>query len=114
MRLELSEQDIRRKAVQLGVITEGQPLPPEQRSRVAAALMQERLPRAKKGADVPVAASIRIQPGGEIEIDGRPFPWVVQAESIEVTLDPSGIGTVRLTIPTESVEILKTESEPTP
>ncbi|MFC9429249.1 hypothetical protein [Streptomyces sp. NPDC056987] len=113
MRLEFNDQDLRRKAIELGVITEGQALPPEQRSRVAAALMQDQLPR-KKPADVPVAGSIRVQPGGEIEIDGRPFPWVVQAESIQVTLDPSGFGTVRLTIPTESVEILKSESETTP
>ncbi|WP_432147959.1 hypothetical protein [Streptomyces sp. bgisy029] len=110
MRLTVTDADIARKAVQLGVIEEGQPVPPKERSRIAAALLQEQMPGVKK-ADVPVAQSIVVQPGGGVEIDGRPFPWVIQAETIEVTLDPSGSGLVRLTIPTQSVQIIKPESE---
>lgn len=112
MRLTVTEADVRRKAVELGLITEGQTLPPELRSRAARALIFEQAPRIRQD-DVPVAASIRVQPGGGVEVDGRPFPWVVQADTIEVTLDPSGAGLVRLTIPTQSVEIVKSESEPT-
>lgn len=110
MRLTVTDDDIVRKAVQLGVIEEGQLVPPNMRSRIVAALLQEQAPRAK-AADVPVAQSIVVQPGGGVEIDGRPFPWVIQAETIEVTLDPSGSGLVRLTIPTLSVQIIKPESE---
>ncbi|MFF5451881.1 hypothetical protein ACFY40_11650 [Streptomyces sp. NPDC012950] len=111
MRLTVTDADIRRKAVELGVITEGQPVPAEQRSRIVAALLAEQTPRIRQ-EDVPVASSIRVQPGGGVEVDGRPFPWVVQADTIEVTLDPSGAGLVRLTIPTKSVEIIKSSEEP--
>ncbi|MFW3473661.1 hypothetical protein ACN24M_20555 [Streptomyces microflavus] len=110
MRLTVTDDDIARKAVQLGVIKEGQMVPPNMRSRIVAALLQEQMPGVKT-ADVPVAQSIVVQPGGGVEIDGRPFPWVIQAETIEVTLDPSGSGLVRLTIPTLSVQITKPESE---
>ncbi|MGW4250580.1 hypothetical protein [Streptomyces californicus] len=110
MRLTVTDAGIARKAVQLDVIKEGQPVPPNERSRIVAALLQEQMPGVKT-ADVPVAQSIVVQPGGGVEIDGRPFPWVIQAETIEVTLDPSGSGLVRLTIPTLSVQITKPESE---
>ncbi|MER5675767.1 hypothetical protein ABT081_02365 [Streptomyces sp. NPDC002238] len=110
MRLTVTDADIIRKAVELGVIKPGEPVPPAARSRVVAALLQEQVPRMA-AADVPVAQSIVVQPGGGVEIDGRPFPWVVQADTIEVTLDPSGSGLVRLTIPTLSVQITKPESE---
>ncbi|MFF9568502.1 hypothetical protein [Streptomyces sp. NPDC014685] len=112
MRLTVAEEDVRRKAVDLGLIEDGAPLPAALRSRVVAVLLQEQAPRMRQ-TDTPVAASIRVQPGGGVEVDGRPFPWVVQADTIEVTLDPSGAGLVRLTIPTKSVEIIKSESEHT-
>nr|WSS66732.1 hypothetical protein OG284_36920 [Streptomyces sp. NBC_01177] len=111
MRLTVTDADIARKAVELGVIEEGEPVPPARRSRIVAALLQEQVSRGNRAADVPVAQSIVVQPGGGVEIDGRPFPWVIQAETIEVTLDPSGSGLVRLTIPTLSVQITKPESE---
>ena len=110
MKLTVTDADIARKAAELGVVFPGDPVPPAARSRVVAALLQERTPRAA-AADVPVAQSITVQPGAGVEIDGRPFPWVVQADAIEVTLDPSGAGLVRLTIPTQSVQILKSEGE---
>lgn len=39
---QFSDSELHAKAVQLGVITEGEELPREQRSRVAAALLEER------------------------------------------------------------------------
>ncbi|MEV5680962.1 hypothetical protein [Streptomyces sp. NPDC052179] len=113
MRLTITDADITAKAVELGVINAGESVPPAQRSKIAAVLLREQLPRTKRD-DAPVAQSIVVQPGGGVEIDGRPFPWVIQAETIEVTLDPSGSGLVRLTIPTLSVQITKPESENTP
>ncbi|MEV6074915.1 hypothetical protein AB0L80_07390 [Streptomyces sp. NPDC052069] len=110
MRLTVTDADIARKAVELGVIQQGEPVPSAVRSRIVAALLQEQMPHMTS-ADVPVAQSIVVQPGSGVEIDGRPFPWVIQAETIEVTLDPSGSGLVRLTIPTLSVQITKPESE---
>lgn len=110
MRLTITDADIARKAAELGLIKPGEPVPANARSRVAAALMQEQMPRVK-ASDVPVAQSIVVQPGAGVEVDGRPFPWVIQSDTIEVVLDPSGSGLVRLTIPTLSVEITKSESE---
>jgi hypothetical protein len=108
--LSFTDQEIADQAVQLGLIEPGEPVPPHLRSRVAAALAHNR-PAAPQADAARVAASIIVRPGSGIEIDGRPFPWVVQAASIEVALDPSGKGTVRLTVPTQSVQILKPESE---
>jgi len=110
MKLTPTAADIARKATELGVVLPGEPVPPAMRSRVVAALLQEQAPKARH-ADVPVAESIVVRPGVGVDIDGRPFPWVIQADAIEVTLDPSGTGLVRLTIPTQSVQITKTESE---
>ncbi|MFE2600107.1 hypothetical protein ACFXCZ_27070 [Streptomyces sp. NPDC059396] len=110
MRLSVNDTDITRKAVLLGLVQEGESVPPHLRGRVVAALLQEQVPR-RAAADTPVAKSVVVQPGAGVEIDGRPFPWVIQAETIEVTLDPSGSGLVRLTIPTLSVQITKPESE---
>ncbi|KAF0649208.1 MULTISPECIES: hypothetical protein [Streptomyces] len=111
MRLTVTDADVARKARELGLLKEGEVLPAHLRSRVVAALLQEQTPRVRAAADVPLAQSIRVQPGTGVEIDGRPFPWLIQAETIEVVLDPSGSGLVRLTIPTQSVEITKSESE---
>lgn len=113
MRLTVTEADIARKAVDLGVIKAGQPVPAGVRSRVVAALLQEQMPRADATV-VPVAQSIVVQPGGGITVDGRPFPWVIQAETIEVTLAPDGSGLVRLTIPTQSVQITPPAESETP
>lgn len=109
MRLTITDQDIQRKAVELGLVQEGAPVPPQVRSRVAAALFQEQAPRPAEAP--PVAEAIVIQPGGAIEIDGRPFPWTIQAEQMAVTLDPFGAGTVRLTIPARNIQIIEPADE---
>lgn len=108
--ITFTPEQIRAKAERLGLIAPGDQLPAHQRSRVVAALAVEQAP-AVKAADVPVAQSILVQPGAGVEIDGRPFPWIVQADAIEVTLAPDGSGLVRLTIPTQSVQITKPEGE---
>lgn len=110
MRLTISDSDIQAKALELGLIQPGEPVPANVRSRIVAALLAEQAPRAA-AADVPVAKNISVQPGASVMVDGNPFPWVVQADAIEVTIAPDGSGLVRLTIPTLSVEITKSESE---
>jgi hypothetical protein len=106
MPLSFTDDEIHAQAVRLGLIEEGQELPRNLRSRVVAALAAERKRPAVQG-DVPVAQSIVIQPGGDIHIDGKPFPWVIQAEQMAVTLNPDGAGMVSLTIPALNVQILK-------
>ncbi|GGJ86760.1 hypothetical protein GCM10011583_17910 [Streptomyces camponoticapitis] len=106
MPLSFTEGEIYKQAVRLGLIYQGAELPRHQRSRVVASLAAERQ-RPATQAEVPLAQSIVIQPGGDIHIDGKPFPWVIQADQMELTLSPDGAGMVRLTIPTLSLQILK-------
>ncbi|KMS71761.1 hypothetical protein ACH49_24360 [Streptomyces leeuwenhoekii] len=106
MALSFTDEEIHAQAVRLGLVQDGQDLPRSLRSRVVASLAAERQ-RPATSADAPVAQSIVIQPGGDIQVDGRPFPWVVQADQMEVTLAPDGAGMVRLTLPALNVQILK-------
>lgn len=109
--LQFTDAEIQAEAVRLGVIKAGEALPRNQRSRVVASLAAEKQ-RPAAGAKVPLARQITVQPGGDILIDGKPFPWVVLADRMEVALEHDGTGTVRLTVPAESIQILpKNESE---
>ncbi|WP_330339416.1 hypothetical protein [Streptomyces sp. NBC_00557] len=105
---QFSDSELHAKAVQLGVITEGEELPREQRSRVAAALLEER--RAAKAPAQPAepvrAREITVR-GTEITVDGKPFPWLVARAPMEIGLAVDGSGTVRLTLLADSVQVLK-------
>lgn len=111
MQVQFTDEQIAAKAVQLGVIEAGERLPRNLRSRIVAALIQEQAPRFTEAEAPPVAESIRVQPRGSIEVDGRPFPWLVQADRIEVSLEPDGSGMVRFTLPARSIEIIKPVDE---
>lgn len=104
MRIQFTDDQIRAKAAELGLIGEGEDMPRHLRGRVVAAMVAES-PQVKASAPVPVARQIVVQPGGGIDVDGCPFPWVVQADQIEVSLQPDGSGMVRLTIPAHNVQI---------
>lgn len=106
MPLSFTDPEIYAQAVRLGLIEDGKELPRHLRSRAVASLAAERR-RPTEQSDVPVAQSIAVEPGGDIRIDGKPFPWVVQAEQMAVTLNPDGAGTVTLTIPALNIQILK-------
>lgn len=115
---EFTDAEVAAKAVKLGVIDDGQELPRNQRGRIVALLMQERLSApAEEPTPTPqapqLAREVLIQPGGAITIDGAPFPWLVAAEPMDIRLSPSpnGDSTVRLTLLAESVQIIKPESE---
>lgn len=111
MQAQFTDEQIVAKAAQLGLVKGGEELPRRLRSRVLAALIHESAPRLPEGEAPPVASSIRVQPHGGIEVDGRPFPWLVQADRIEVVLEPDGSGMVRLTLPARSIEIVKPDTE---
>lgn len=106
MALSFTDEEINSHAIRLGVIYEGEELPRYLRSRVVASLAAEQQ-RPGKPTDVPVAQSIVIQPGGDVQVDGKPFPWVIQAEQMAVALNPDGAGMVTLTLPALNVQILK-------
>lgn len=106
MGLSFTDAEIYAQAVRLGLITDGQDLPRHLRSRAVATLAAEQR-RPTVQADVPIAQSIVVQPGGDIEVDGKPFPWVIQAEQMAVTFNPDGAGMVTLTLPALNIQILK-------
>ena len=106
MPLSFTDDEIRAQAVRLGLIEDGRELPRSMRSRVVASLAAERQ-RPDTPAEVPIAQSIVIQPGGDVQVDGKPFPWVVQAERMQVALQPDGAGLVTLTLPALNIQILK-------
>jgi hypothetical protein len=109
MALSFTDDEIHAQAVRLGLVKEGDTLPNRMRGKVVASLVTERR-RPAAQADVPIAQSIVIQPGGDIQVDGRPFPWVVQAERMQVTLQPDGAGLVSLTLPALNIQILKPQA----
>lgn len=104
MPLSFTDAEIHAQAVKLGLVDSIEPLPRNLRSRVVASLAAERQRPATR-AEVPIAQSIVIQPGGDITVDGKPFPWVIQAEQMAVTLNPDGAGMVTLTLPALNVQI---------
>lgn len=110
---QFTDAELHAKAVELGLIYESQELPRNLRSRMAAALLEERRAVARhEQPDEPVCAKeIVVQPGGVILIDGEPFPWLVAKEPIQVGLNPDGISTVRLTLFAEAVQIIKPAAE---
>ncbi|MFD5656916.1 hypothetical protein [Streptomyces hirsutus] len=103
---QFTDAELQAKAVQLGLVQEGQALPRNMRSKVAAALLEERKPRAATAAE-PVCAKEIVVRGKEIFLNGEPFPWLVAAAPIEVGLNPASISTVRLTLMAEAVQVLK-------
>lgn len=114
---QFTDSELHDKAVQLGVITDDEDLPRTQRSRVAAALIEERRASTAPGKPAePVCAKDITVRGSEITVDGQPFPWLVAKAPMEIGLAPNGSGTVRLTLLAECVQVLKppttsTESE---
>ncbi|MFE0039442.1 hypothetical protein [Streptomyces sp. NPDC059015] len=111
MQVRFSDEDIAAKAVELGLIRDGEQVPRHRRSQVAAVLVQEAghaQPRVA-AAEPQLAKEIVVQPGGAILVDGEPFPWLVAQQPMEIGLNPDGISTVRLTLMAQAVQIIKPE-----
>jgi hypothetical protein len=115
MHITYTDADIAAKAVQLGLIQDGEELPRQMRGRVVAALLQERA--ASNTGEQPepqVAKEIVVQPGGAVLVDGEPFPWLVAKQPMDIALNPDGLSTVRLTLIAEAVQIIKPEPREEP
>ncbi len=113
MRLTYTDADIAAKAVQLGLIDDGEPLPRGLRGKVVAAMLQEQA-APEAAAEPQLAQEIIIQPNGAILVDGEPFPWLVAQEPIDVHLTPDGVSTVRMTLLAGAVQIIKPEPREEP
>ncbi|MFE6126810.1 hypothetical protein ACFQ6Q_00835 [Streptomyces sp. NPDC056437] len=111
MQVKFTDQDITAKAVELGLIQDGQALPRDQRSKVVAVLLEQAAAASPKKAErePQIAKEIVIQPDGVILVDGEEFPWLVAKEAMDIRLDPEGFSTVRLTLVTNAVQIIKPE-----
>lgn len=111
MPVQFTDDQIKAKAVELGLIAEGGDLPRAMRSRVVAVLVQEGAAAAprQRGREPELAKEIVIQPGGLILVDGEQFPWLIARQPMEISLNPEGISTVRLTLMADTVQIIKPE-----
>jgi hypothetical protein len=111
--LHFTDGDIQAKAEELGLVQAGEPLPKAMRSRVVAALLEERRAAGShtQAREPQLAQEIVVQPGGVILIDGETFPWLVATEPMQVCLNPDGVSTVRLTLLAAAVQIIKPEEK---
>jgi len=110
--LTFTEDEIKAKAVQLGIIDRpDRAMPPEVRSRVKAALVEERRAAemaARPADDGPyIGGQITIRPGAGIELDGERLPAAAEPVDIRVSTDPAVPSTVRLTLLAHTVQTIK-------
>lgn len=112
MPISYSEQQIRDKAVELGLIPAGTDLPRNLRGRVVAAMAHGDAAERSVPAEPQLAREIVIQPGGCILIDGDPFPWLVAGQPMDIGLNPDGVSTVRLTLMAAAVQVIRPEPRP--
>ena len=105
-----TDQEIRNKAVELGLIgSPNDPMPHRYRGRIVAAILQGQAPRPAPQQAPRMAGEIVVQPKGPILVDGEPFPWLVTDEPMDIRLAADGSGTVRLTLAAQAVQIIKPE-----
>lgn len=116
---QFTDAELRAKAEQLGLVQPGKPIPTAaMASRVKAAIVEDRRSAARQeqsATEARIAQSIVVQPGGDILIDGEPLPWLVAQEPMDIRLAPTadGVSTVRLTLLTDSVQVLKPQTDST-
>lgn len=112
MPLSYTEQQIREQAVFLGLVEDGVELPRHLRSKVVATMVHTDGAERAVVAEPQLAQAIVIQPGGAVLVDGEPFPWLIARQPMEISLDPDGTSTVRLTLMAASVQIVQPEPRP--
>lgn len=112
MPINYTDQEIRAKAVLLGLIQDGADLPRHQRGKVVAALAYGDAAERQQAPEPQLAQEIVIQPGGAILIDGEPFPWLVAGQPMDIGLNPDGVSTVRLTLMAATVQVIRPEPRP--
>lgn len=111
MPIQVSEEAIQARAVELGLIQPGKALPRQLRSRVVAAMTE---PGSPQLAPRPprLAREVVIQPGGAVLVDGEPFPWLLGRQPMDITLQHDGVSSVRFTLLAAAVQIVPPEPRP--
>jgi hypothetical protein len=113
MPIKYTDEQIHAQAVHMGLIYQSQELPRNCRSQVIATLVEaDRQQRNVSDAEPELAQEVVIQPGGQILIDGDPFPWLVAAQPMDIGLNPDGVSTVRLTLMAANVQVIRPEPRP--
>jgi hypothetical protein len=114
--LPFTDAELRTKAMELGLIRPADPLPTAAsvRSRIKAAIVEERRAagRSEKQAEPVCAKEVVVQPGGQVLVDGEPFPWLIANVPMEIGLNPGGVSTVRMTLMAEAVQVPKPKQNP--
>lgn len=112
--LEFTEDEIRAKAVQLGLAYEGGDgaFPTRHRSKVVAALVEDRRAEAAAAAqptdDGPyIGGHLTIRPGERIELDGQALPAAAEPVEVRISADPNTPSTVRLTLLAHTIQTIK-------
>jgi hypothetical protein len=111
--LEFTDDEIRAKAVQLGLAYEGGDgaFPSRHRSKIVAALVEDRrveAAAAQPSDDGPyIGGQIVIRPGERIELDGQALPAAAEPIEVRVSADPAVPSTVRLTLLAHTVQTIK-------
>lgn len=108
MPISYTDEQIRGKAVALGLIKDGADLPRQLRGRVVAALAHGDVAERQRTPEPQLAREIVIH-GSSILIDGEPFPWLVAAQPMDIGLNPDGVSTVRLTLMADTVQVIRPE-----
>lgn len=109
MHVRFTEDEIQAKAVELGLVAEGAPVPRSKRSRVLAVMLQHAENTERPATEPRIAKEIVVQPDGVILVDGEVFPWLVAREPMDIRVSPDSVSTVRLTLMAEAVQILRPE-----
>lgn len=112
MPISYTDQQIRDKAIHLGLIQDGADLPRHLRGKVVAAMAYSDAAERQQAPEPQLAQEIVIQPGGSILINGEPFPWLVAAQPMDIGLNPDGVSTVRLTLMAATVQVIRPEPRP--
>lgn len=109
--LEFTNSEMRAKAVQLGIIKDGEDLPVGALSKIKAALVEERRTAAEPTEDGPyIGGQISIRPGVSVELDGQRLPAAAEPVEIRVSADPDIPSTVRLTLLAHTIQTTKEPS----
>jgi len=109
--ISYTDQQIREKAVSLGLIQDGADLPRHLRGKVVAAMAYGDAAERQQAPEPQLAQEIVIH-GNAILIDGEHFPWLVAAQPMDIGLNPDGVSTVRLTLMAATVQVIRPEPRP--
>jgi hypothetical protein len=108
MALHFTPEQIYAEAVRIGLVRDAEPLPDKLRARAAASLAAAQHAARVAAAAVTgpqVARIVTVRPGRGPLVDGKPFPWAVTDDTVQVEVRADGSGFVRLTLPALQVRV---------